>query len=53
MSSLEEKKAKVSSEAWIQILISVEDLVSRGYIDASRKRAALEKFLDDYLERNS
>lgn len=50
MSSLEEKKAKVTSEVWIQILMSVDDLVNRGYIDASRKNAALEKFLDDYLD---
>lgn len=53
MLSLEEKKSRVSSETWIHILMSVEDLISKGYLDPSQKDSALNKFLTDYIERNS
>lgn len=49
--SFEQKKAQVPSEAWVAIITAVEDLILRGYLDESRKDAATEKFLDDYIQK--
>lgn len=51
MLSLEEKKARLTTETYIRIVTTIDDLVDRGYIDPSLKLKALEKFIDDALEK--